>query len=78
MKALVEIGYEKYVMPFDDAVVLIRTLENMERVESTYISGQGTVLYIKLDGTPPISLTCMTDEQYAVMKMRGPKPQKEY
>lgn len=76
MKALVEIGYDKYVMPFEDAVVLLRTMENMERLEADYISGQGQVYYIKTDGRPMgAALQCLSDDDYAVIKMRGAKPE---
>lgn len=78
MKALIELGYDKYIMPFEDAVVLIRTLENVERIESEYISGQGQVYYIKTDGRPMnATLQCISDDEYAVIKMRGPKPKGE-
>ena len=78
MKALVELGYNKYVMPFEDAVVLLRTLENVEQLESEYISGQGQVYYIKDNVGLPLeaAVHCMTDDEYAVLKMRGPKPNK--
>lgn len=77
MKALVSLGYRKYVMPFEDAVVLIRALENVESFETAYEPSVGQVLYI--DNVKPldVSMEMITDDQYAVAKMRGKKPTKE-
>lgn len=78
MKALVELGYNKYVMPFEDAVVLLRTLENVEQLESEYVSGQGQVYYLRDKVGLPLeaALQCLTEDEYAVIKMRGAKPSK--
>jgi hypothetical protein len=73
MKARVRIGYHDYVMDLDDAVVLIKTYEKMIPLESEYVSGQGNVWYIKDAQEVAISLTPMTDDQFAVIKMRGKK-----
>lgn len=73
MKARVRIGYHDYVMDLDDAVVLIKTYEKMIPLESEYISGQGQVWYVKDAQDIDIQIIPMTDDQFAVIKMRGMK-----
>lgn len=76
MKAMVKVGWDYYIMDLDDAVVLIRTMGKMVPIESEYVSGEGSRWYIKeTNTTPKISLECWSDEEYAVMKMRGKKPE---
>ena len=72
MKAKVMLGYAHMIMSLEDATVLIRTLENVELYETDYVSGQGSVLYLK-PGAPQIEVSLLTDDDYAVAKMRGPK-----
>ena len=73
MKALVKLGYGvDWIMPFEDAVVLVRTLEHAEGYAKKYDNG-GEQLYVT-PNTVRIGLECITDEQYAVAKMRGEVP----
>ena len=78
MKAMVKLGWDHYVMELDDAVVLIRTMEKMISLESEYVSGEGTRWYVKDSNTAPkISLQCISDDEFAVIKMRGAKPEEK-
>lgn len=78
MKALVRLGWDHYIMDIDEAVVLIRTLEKMTPLESEYVSGEGNRWYVKADGgIPKIGLECLTEDEVAVIKMRGNKPQEK-
>lgn len=73
MKALVKLGYgAQFLLPFEDAVVLIRTLEKAEGYKKHYDAGREN-LYIFPNQTE-ITLECLTDDQYAVAKMRGEVP----
>ena len=76
MKALVDISYCKMIMDLEDVCVLIRTLEKAEVYETDYVSGQGAVIYLT-HKAPDVSIAMLTDDDYAVAKMRGPKPTKE-
>ena len=74
MKAIVKIGYDDIIMPFDDAIVLIRTFENAEKTEDVWNSE--TKVHDRYIGgsLPRIKLELITDDDYAVAKMRGLKP----
>lgn len=77
MKAHVKFGWDYYIMDLDDAVVLIKTLGKMIPLESEYVSGEGSRWYIKENNKPiEFDLRPMNDDEYAVIKMRGPKPSK--
>lgn len=73
MKALVKLGYgAPFLLPFEDAVVLIRTLEKAEGYKKHYEHGKEQ-LYV-MPNQAEITLECLTDDQYAVAKMRGEVP----
>jgi hypothetical protein len=77
VKALVKLGYgAQFLLPFDDAVVLIRTLEKAEGYKKHYDGGKEE-LYV-LPNHVEITLDCLTDDQYAIAKMRGEVPEPNF
>lgn len=76
MKAIVKFGYMKYVMPLDDGIQLIKTLSKCEVFDTEYDRELKMDLsYIGRAGQPmDITLNLLSDDDYAVAKMRGQKP----
>ena len=80
MKGIIKVGYRKFVMPLDDAVQVIQALSNAEvydteyhkelKLDLSYIGNAGQMM--------DISLNLLSDDDYAVAKMRGPKPEAQF
>lgn len=76
MKGIIKVGYRKFVMPLDDAIEVMRALSNAEvydteyhkelKLDLSYIGNAGQMM--------DISLNLLSDDDYAVAKMRGQKP----
>ena len=76
MKGIIKVGYRKFVMPLDDAVQVIKALSNAEvydteyhkelKLDLSYTGNAGQMM--------DISLNLLSDDDYAVAKMRGQKP----
>ena len=75
MKAIFKWGYDELIMPFEDAVVLIRTLENAEFTEDTWDSELKEHVRFIGGKSPKFKLELLSDDEYAVAKMRGAKPE---
>lgn len=75
MKAIIKFGYEEFVLPLEDALVLFRTFENAERTDEVWNSD--TKEHERYIGgkTPKLRVELFSDDEYAVAKMRGPKPE---
>ena len=78
MKAIVRFGYEEFVLPLDDALVLFRTLEHAEKTEECWNSN--TKEHERYIGgkTPKLRVELLSDDDYAVAKMRGSKPEAQF
>lgn len=78
MKALVKFGYDEFIMPLDDALVLFRTFENAELTEESWNSNtKSSDRYIG-GKAPRLEVKLFSDDDYAVAKMRGPKPEPQF
>ena len=76
MKAVVKFGYKKFVMPLDDGIKLMHLLSEAETYDTDYDRELKMDLsYIGQAGqTMDITLNLLSDDDYAVAKMRGQKP----
>lgn len=81
MKAVVTLGWNKYVMELDDAVTVVKALSNAEQMQDKYISaaesptGSGFTKYFifpQEEFNPTISF--LTDDRYNIGKLAG-KPE---
>ena len=78
MKAIVRFGYEEFVLPLDDALVLFRTLEHAEKTEECWNSNTKEQERYIGGKTPKLRVELFSDDEYAVAKMRGPKPEAQF
>lgn len=80
-KAIIRFGYKEYVMEPAQALQFAEMLNNLERYESKYHSGEGgnksySTYHIYEEGEETISeIKLISDHQYRVAKAAG-KPEK--
>ena len=75
MKAVISFGYKRFVVPLDDGLKMMQLLHEAEVYDTAY-EDQGQVSYIGNAGhTMDIALNLLSDDDYAVAKMRGQKPE---
>ena len=76
MKGIIKVGYRRFVMPLDDAIGVIQMLSNAEVYDTEYHKeSKQDLSYIGHAGhMMDISLNLLSDDDYAVAKMRGQKP----
>ena len=74
---VVRLGYDSYVMPFDEAVAFLRTMRKAEKVRNNSLDGK----YVEMiyDGNDDITqtLTIITYTQLVAMRMMGERFIKE-
>lgn len=69
-KAVIEIGYNKYVLDLRDAVDIIESLGKAEKYETKW-SKEGTSHYIYPLSDSLGSLTLLSDDLYRMAKLAG-------
>jgi hypothetical protein len=75
--ALVRIGYYKYVMPTDAAMVVAQALADAERYEAKYISadkreaGQPDYTHHIFPSTENITIELISGDMYRIAKLAG-------
>lgn len=73
MKATLHMGYScRLILDVEDAVEVLKRINEAQVYETEYRSGQGELLYIG-GKSPDITLKLISDEEYAVGRMRGEK-----
>lgn len=77
MKAIVRFGYDEFILPLDDALVLFRTLENAEKTEESWNSNTKEHERYIGGNAPKLRVELFSDDEYAVAKMRGAKPESQ-
>jgi hypothetical protein len=81
-KAVIELGYYKYIMSPEDAIKVISVLADAERYEAKYVGGEQRYMYhiwtAGEDVNDPTThtLTIVPDALYRMAKLAG-KPVKE-
>ena len=72
MKAVLNMAYDKLIVPMEDAKLFMDALSRAEKLEQQY-TDEGMMYYV--GGTPHLpSIEFISDEDYAVGKAAGPKP----
>jgi hypothetical protein len=79
-KAIVTLGYNKYVLDVDKAVQVLEALSGVEKYEDVYHKAEegGTThhIYIDTEGSVVLSVHLMTEALYQMAKLAG-KPEKK-
>lgn len=82
--AIVRIGYAKYVLPIDKAVVVAQALTDAEQYQSVYISREARAddtaththhIWSEMQPTEGMTLELISDDMYRLAKLAG-KPAK--
>jgi hypothetical protein len=81
MKAVIQIGYRRYVMEAEDALVLAKALANSERYEKKWRDEKngGTSYHIwapNVSNDDPCTIELLSDNLYRLAKLAG-EPERE-
>jgi hypothetical protein len=74
--ALVQIGYDKFVLPMRDAASIMAALENAEPYDTDGY-GEDKLIYIGGRRTPRFEVEMLSEPDYLQGKFAGPKPNQD-
>lgn len=76
-KAILELGWTKYVLDLKDAVAVVEALSKAERYEEKYVRNGDNTHHIFDNNAQLGSLRMISDSLYQMAKLAGPPPEKD-
>jgi len=74
--AIIKVGYESYVMPFEAGVMFMRAMSNTQKVSANNLDGKYTDM-ICITNQPDITMRVICEAQYLAMQMMGERYDRE-